>query len=280
MDKGIELGRRLCFAAMNNDHITLRQLIDRGAAVDTPGDFGESALIAALRTGRSKVAAFLLERSANAIHSDQSGRQPIHYAGAQRDNIILIRHLQERGADINGADLRGWTPLMVACMMVCDTGVTALIRAGARPAKPNIEGNTELLCLLDSCHGLGNRERMVAAQTIINHLLQSGVAINHQNMHGKTALHLAAEKDYIDVIPCLLQAGADLALLTIDGHSPITSAAINGQLRTAKLLQQEISSIDAKTAVCLNDLDRVRQEIQRDPAVAHQVFPEIRHSML
>ena len=68
-------------------------------------------------------------------------------------------------------------------------------------------------------------------------LLRSRPELAHAK-HGydKTALHLAAEKDYLDVARVLLAAGADIEARTSWGSTPLDWAANMGSKRVGELL--------------------------------------------
>ena len=81
--------------------------------------------------------------------------------------------------------------------------------------------------------------------------------------HLKTALHLAAEMDHVEVAAALVEAGANIEAQTSWGASPFDWAATMGSLRVADLLQAKgASGLTLITAASLGKLSAVRQIIE------------------
>lgn len=60
--------------------------------------------------------------------------------------------------------------------------------------------------------------------------------INHRNIEGETALHLAARSGRLEIVKILLKNGADVHQTTSTGWTPLHYAACCGEFQTAKYL--------------------------------------------
>ncbi len=130
----------------------VRRLLDAGAPIDAKQErSGWTALIAAIRAGKTDVATLLLERGANPNAAGLTGYTPL-MAATQQGNVALLRILLLRGANPNQATPKGLTPLMLAAGHPGGTQtekndlecVKILLRGGADPEKKHTTGATAL----------------------------------------------------------------------------------------------------------------------------------------
>ena len=70
-------------------------------------------------------------------------------------------------------------------------------------------------------------------QTILD---SDTTAIGMSNDRGSTALHFAAENGHIQIVELLLDLGADLEAIDVDGDTPLMCAAIGGHSEVFKML--------------------------------------------
>lgn len=74
--------------------------------------------------------------------------------------------------------------------------------------------------------GNGNRSVHIASQnghlTLVNMLIAKAANLNAQNKGGQTAMHMAMEYDYYEVVLALEAAGADGSLKNEAGHAAAT----------------------------------------------------------
>ncbi|CAJ1343309.1 unnamed protein product [Effrenium voratum] len=73
---------------------------------------------------------------------------------------------------------------------------------------------------------------------ILRCLLQAGADKDKADHDGKTPIHLAVWSDHLEVVRCLLQAGADKHKADRDGNTPMHRAAFSGHLEVLRCLLQ------------------------------------------
>lgn len=129
----------------------------------------------------------LLEKGASVNAKTQEGTTPLSLVSS--DNPGLARILLKYGADPNLASKNGLTPLMKAAQRDDRELVDILLTAGADP-------NTQL-------NVVSLRERQCSS------FIQRGTFTFHQCDAPLTALALAAERGYYEIVKLLLDHGAD-----------------------------------------------------------------------
>ena len=111
---------------------SIRLLLDHGARVQHVNDQGQSVLMAAASHGQPEVASVLIESGADVNGKDANGETPLMMAASQvRENqSAMIRTLLDKGARVGDVNRHG----LSAVMMAATTGTTAsfelLIKAG------------------------------------------------------------------------------------------------------------------------------------------------------
>jgi ankyrin repeat protein len=259
---------------------------------------GFSPLLLAVENGHFELAAVLLEAGADpndqrsgftALHAlswvrkpdrgdDESGNPPPIGSG-NLTSLQLVERLVEHGADVNARLERGAsgpgvlgragaTPFLLASMTADVPFMKMLVRLGADPRLPNVEGSTPLMaaaglgCLAPG-EVAGTEEEAVEAVQLA---LELGNDLNAVDAHGETAMHGAAYKNLPRVVELLDERGARVAVwnrenrygwtpLTIaEGHrpgnfkpSPETIAALRQALRDAGVsLSPDATPIEAR----------------------------------
>lgn len=162
----------------------VKEIILRGANIDTQDDIGRTALMiavgrGALATHRSyskstEISEHIVESGANINVSDSSGWSALMYA-SEIDNIENVTLLLNNSADVNAADIRGRTPLMNAAYW------------------NNIE--------------------------VVTELLNAGADVNAADSEGWTPLMLAAHENSLHITRLLINKGADPLIINTDGNN-------------------------------------------------------------
>ena len=139
------------------------------------------------------------EKQAAGINDrDEYGHTALHYA-ARLGHPDIIKYLIQLGAEPVAVNKDKETPLMLAVKAGQTQAVQILYAYYDQKLDRDIEGNS----LLISAAMNGRKEALTYL------LKESKAEINAQNLVGKTALIIAAEYGYKEIVAVLLQNGAD-----------------------------------------------------------------------
>jgi ankyrin repeat protein len=115
-------------------------------------------------------------------------------AAIASETIEEVRSLLEKGADANGVDDLGWTPLMNAAEAENIEILKLLLEHGADINKKNEAGETPLHIAvdiaIDGAHQVGGAPGDEPIESIV-FLLEQGAAIDARNVKGETPLDWA-----------------------------------------------------------------------------------------
>ncbi|XP_007891530.1 nuclear factor of kappa light polypeptide gene enhancer in B-cells inhibitor, alpha b [Callorhinchus milii] len=136
---------------------------------------------------------------------------PLHLA-VITDQPQLVRHLLWSGGDLGLRDVKGNTPLHIACEMNSSC-VQAISECSTRLHIQSLLDNRNYNGL--TCLHLAVKNRHYQ---MVNYLIQLGANINAQETSsGRTALHLAVEEQDADMVSLLLVCRADPNALMYNG---------------------------------------------------------------
>jgi len=177
------------------------------------------------------------------------------------DSTEVVEHLIVSGASLILTNNAGNTPFEEALTRAHEKAMILLLKRGADVNSTTVDGNNclhvaarsgncELLniaisrqCKLDAQNieyghtplhvaaAEGNNEAAVA-------LIDAGAEIGLVTKLGNTALHLAAGRCSSDVVKKLLEAGADINALNVEGMTPLLLAASEKQSETIQILMK------------------------------------------
>ena len=78
-------------------------------------------------------------------------------------------------------------------------------------------------------------------------LLSSGANVNHQDIFGRSPLHVAAAVDYASMVECIVQNGGDIHIKTKgEEQTPIHYAAKNDAVNSLQMLLGYGANIDSR----------------------------------
>ena len=162
----------------------MRCLVECGADVENcDGDSIIRAMIEHWPNGFGKEdIEFMVKHGADINKADSKGNTPLIIASSKEldKGENLIKCLIDNGADINKADSKGNTPLIVASSKGCFGTVKLLL------SMRNVENTIFLLTACRNKHPLSTEQIVSRTKTLVN--------INARNKKGKTALDFAQEK--------------------------------------------------------------------------------------
>jgi len=232
---GASLAARDRFGAMplahaaRAGHLPLVALfLDHGAAIDARNLAGATALYAAAENDRLPVVALLLAKGADANLTGRSDLPPLA-AAAYNGNDRIAAELLAHGAKPDAPDATGKTPILYAAARGFVPVVRRLLAAGVDATRPYGNDLTALMWAAGYEDGYGERD----ALDVVAMLLDAGAPIDAVDNRGRTALMIAAERGHAAVVAALLARGADRSIKD-KGGLRAADLATNGEVR-AKL---------------------------------------------
>lgn len=190
----------LVFGAGSGTSSVVRLLLDAGATGSEKDKYGDTALMAAAAAGNPESVRLLLKTGAR-VNAKNKRRQTALLSAASGDDgfaigehgrrraeipeelihrDLVVRMLLDAGADINA---RGWDG-ETALFSLEDEAVEELLRHHVGLEIRDKYGETALI--------------ETVSDSIARLLIKAGANINAENKGGKTALILAAERNYVD----------------------------------------------------------------------------------
>jgi ankyrin repeat protein len=122
-------------------------------SVNAKDRHGHTPLISASKEGLKDFVRDLLHRGANVNTGSDKGKTALHYAAAN-GHTEIVRMLLEKGADVDARDREEHTPLMLAAIYGCNQTVQALLDGGANPALKTPPGTTASMYAENNSHPL------------------------------------------------------------------------------------------------------------------------------
>jgi ankyrin repeat protein len=205
------LAGKLTDAVKAKDVALVRNLLAAGEDVQEKVR-GDYPLNAAAIFGPVESVAVLLEKGADIDRPGRGGLHPLHNAielGHKEIVALLIR----KGALVNAQDNRGRTPLhSFACSAGSDIEIAKmLLAAGADPKIIDVEYHeTPLNCAV-----------VTVNPELVELLVAAHVDVNHVDIDGGTALHLASVHSHHKIAKLLIAAGVDVNIKNKVGHTAL-----------------------------------------------------------
>lgn len=175
------------YAAATGQVEAVEKMLRSNTDADERDKFGKTALFYAIGAGNhgATLVKLLLRAGANVNAQDNEGRTALLDMMDQMPGTTMdsLQALLDGGVDINLADKKGWTPLMVASDWDDAVMVEFLVNHGADTNKKRLDGMTALMIA-----SVGGKSETVKV------LLQKGADASIENNDGKTALMLAKHR--------------------------------------------------------------------------------------
>jgi uncharacterized protein len=210
-----------------------------------------SALFFATMTGSVDEAREALEvGGASPLHANKHGLTPLHVCAGGVGPAEMLRLLIAHGADVNGADLAGWTPLV----LVSSTGqvhlLDILVEAGADPnlsgADARARGARERDPSLAAAAGAGEGGLLLGAgagaaasapaEAVVG--CDEGAGGTGEGGWRWTPLTRAAFRGQTRAVRRLLEVGADAQACVTDGKRAVELARAGGHAEAVEVLEE------------------------------------------
>jgi ankyrin repeat protein len=226
-------------AIIDNDTALVRAFIESGIDLEERyGKVHKTALMIAAAYNRYEIIDILLkEGCANLYARDDYGEIAFFWA-SWNDQVEALRALHLAGCDLSDRDSRTDEEGLSTALFKATTNgrfgsVRYLVDAGA-----------DIMCLNNyntppytsaSCHG---------SPEILDFLLSHmGVDIDHRNVAGLTALHMAAQWGEIACLNICLDHKANVEIEDRNGWTPLFCAAWKGRHATVRQLVERVMQI-------------------------------------
>ena len=197
------------------DHLFVEMLLDAGAFVNIPNRDGHLPIHIAALSGKSKIAAMLLDAGSRLNKRDKPNKDtPLHLA-CSKGHHEVVRQLIHAGAYVDLKNKKRMKPLHYACSKGSLQAVEYLIRAGADIHAEDKGSETPLH---KACEG--------GFTHIVNLLLRNGANPNACCDKNETPLHKAAGKGFLDIAALLLERKAKPKARNFKCRKPVDLALV------------------------------------------------------
>lgn len=254
LDKGADVAAQddrndttLHLAVPHENAELVKLLLERGADPATTNRMHHSAVFIAGRRPFKPVYRLLLEYT-NIEYRTKQKRSLLHLAiepinlfqppppsRLEIEDVELIRHLLEKGININAQDAHGKTALAICTQYGCEVLVRLLLDKGA---DPNVRDHNQTTALHVAVQPWSQR--------LVGMLLENGADVHAQDADARTVVHLAAMKDASAALRLFLKQGADINIRDNRGQTALHLAALYGGKKVLRLLLDMGADIEVR----------------------------------
>jgi ankyrin repeat protein len=221
----------------------IKALLKYGAPINMTNNnsypFRYTPLQFAIRNKENTIVKLLLDRGADPNRRNHDdGYTPLHVASIIPNNATIIRHLIERGANVDAKTLQQHYPVPFLDVysnpdQLYGTGLTSLhlathagientrVLVDVGKAKVNVKSSSGISPLHASLYNkVGGMK-----EEIIRFLIDRGAHINAKDSRGFSPLHIAALQGEMSIIKILLENGAIPFIQNSRGRTPVDLAS-------------------------------------------------------
>ncbi|CAK4343564.1 unnamed protein product [Aphanomyces euteiches] len=183
-----------------------------------------TALCWAAGTGNTDLVRKILAEGANVNVADYDQRTPLHIA-ASDGRVKVVEMLLQAGASVYAKDRWGVTPIdcakdaTIAALLAKHSSNAPFRRAGSLNDSfdPSRRIGMESIQNVFSAIAAGDTETLKRAWL-------DGLTLDKIDNMGRTALHVAVEKEQLNAVELLLSAGASVDIVDHQGRTPMSLA--------------------------------------------------------
>lgn len=230
-------------------------LLNHGADINRFTDLGFTALHMAAEKGSQPLLTLLLDNDANLEIGNVVGSSAL-FSAIVKNSISCAKTLLDHGAEISTESSDGSTPLDQAirdkledAMLLLVENGSLCVRRGTELAAnvQNLTRKAQKFAFQDEENSLkdlieavntGDFQHVIdnvfhaavfgGSERIVKYLLERGALINSKEINGRTPLHLAASRGFLDLTKFLLERGANAQAKDSTGSGPLSTACYFG----------------------------------------------------
>ena len=226
---GLKLHSALYQAVIRNDISSCRYLLKHGASPNYINqDEGHFTPLhwAVILSDNDVLCQLLLNNGADPNWINKEGRTPLHYAAILGKTKIAHALLTSRyKININALDSWNGTPLFYAARQGYLAIVKQLVQKGVNiNSAYNTYSIRWFLQWRDAIEIIQNTALIEAVQNnhidIVRCLIQAGADLNAKGVHNNTALHFAIFQENLSMVSLLIKNKADVLIENSDGNTP------------------------------------------------------------
>ncbi|WP_265017172.1 ankyrin repeat domain-containing protein [Wolbachia endosymbiont (group B) of Endotricha flammealis] len=253
----------LHYASDNDNKLdTSRAILNRNANIEAKTNIGETPLHIANAYGQLKIIELLIDKRANIEAKTNDGLTPLHVA-IQHNNTTpkIIEFLIDKGVNIEAKIKDDQTPLhhavfkdrldIVRVLSSRGANIEAKTSDGKTPLDLAIQGNyTDIVGFLKQTEL--DKKLLTATEngdlSEVKKFVGQGASVNaiEVGIFGRKPIHIAAEKNYKDIIEFLLGKEVSVDDTSNYGWTPLHYTASKGCLEVAKFLIDKGASVNAQ----------------------------------
>ncbi|WP_353286235.1 ankyrin repeat domain-containing protein [Wolbachia endosymbiont (group A) of Crataerina pallida] len=249
-----------CAADNDNKLDISRAILNRNADIEARTNIGETPLHIANAYGQLKIIELLVDKGASLEAKTNDGLTPLHVA-IQHNNTTpkIIEFLIDKGINIEAKTKDDWTPLhyavfkdrldIVRVLSSRGANIEAKTNDGKTPLDLAIQGNyTDIVGFLKQTEL--DKKLLTATEngdlSEVKKFVGQGANVNaiDVGIFGREPIHIAAEKNYKDIIEFLLGKGVSVDDTSNYGWAPLHYTASKGCLEVAKFLVDKGANIN------------------------------------
>ena len=196
----------LADAVYNKDMLKINELLGAGIDINvTPEDYSSTVLfIACSYNGYEEIVSLLISSGADVNFKGKDGKTPVILAAG--NSLLSTQLLIENGANVKAKDDDGMNAFIQAALGVLSGKVTTEMLAFLKSEGANINSS------LSSGYASGWTALLFATVNgnidLVEYLILNGANVNHTSDEGQTALALARQEKYKDIVRLLRKHGA------------------------------------------------------------------------